>query len=231
MIFTNNTSIKKPLKKNWFPLEKFQQFYWWFSVPYLHFISKCQTTLWPHCYVWCWNRIDFHIALVLAENKCMEWNFCYDCFWSGLYNFHFRNCWYYVFFGVEAFFLNYLKFPLTVFITTIVWIGITFLTKPESDETLINFYKKIIPGGPGWKYYLRLMGIEKLDSINLDKKWNVSTGILAMLLGCLLMYSIIYTTGNWIYGNIKIAIAISVLSLVTMYLLLKIWEKRRNNFL
>ena len=161
----------------------------------------------------------------------MEWNFCYDCFWSGLYNFHFRNCWYYVFFGVEAFFLNYLKFPLTVFITTIVWIGITFLTKPESDETLINFYKKIIPGGPGWKYYLRLMGIEKLDSINLDKKWNVSTGILAMLLGCLLMYSIIYTTGNWIYGNIKIAIAISVLSLVTMYLLLKIWEKRRNNFL
>jgi hypothetical protein len=75
------------------------------------------------------------------------------------------------------------------------------------------------------------MGIEKLDSINLDKKWNVSTGILAMLLGCLLMYSIIYTTGNWIYGNIKIAIAISVLSLVTMYLLLKIWEKRRNNFL
>jgi hypothetical protein len=75
------------------------------------------------------------------------------------------------------------------------------------------------------------MGIEKLDSINLDKKWNVSTGILAMLLGCLLMYSIIYTTGNWIYGNIKIAIAISVLSLVTMYLLLKIWKKRRNNFL
>jgi hypothetical protein len=75
------------------------------------------------------------------------------------------------------------------------------------------------------------MGIEKLDSINLDKKWNVSTGILAMLLGCLLMYSIIYTTGNWIYGNIKIVIAISVLSLVTMYLLLKIWKKRRNNFL
>lgn len=75
------------------------------------------------------------------------------------------------------------------------------------------------------------MGIEKLDSINLDKKWNVSTGFLSMLLGCLLMYSIIYTTGNWIYGNIKIAIAISVLSLVTMYVLLKIWKKRRNNFL
>jgi solute:Na+ symporter, SSS family len=136
-----------------------------------------------------------------------------------------------MFFGVEGFFPNYLKFPLTVFITTIIWIGITFLTKPESDETLINFYKKIIPGGPGWKYYLRLKGIEKLDSINLDKKWNVPTGILAMLLGCLLIYSIIFATGNWIYGNIKIAIAISVLSLVTMYVLLKIWKKLRKNFL
>ena len=136
-----------------------------------------------------------------------------------------------MFFGVEGFFPNYLKFPLTVFITTIIWIGITFLTKPESDETFINFYKKIIPGGPGWKYYLRLKGIEKLDSINLDKKWNVPTGILAMLLGCLLIYSIIFATGNWIYGNIKIAIGISVLSLVTMYVLLKIWKKLRNNFL
>lgn len=136
-----------------------------------------------------------------------------------------------MFFGVDGFFPNYLKFPLTVFITTIIWIGITFLTKPESDETLINFYKKIIPGGPGWKYYLRLKGIEKLDSINLDKKWNVPTGILAMLLGCLLIYSIIFATGNWIYGNIKIAIAISILSLVTMYVLLKIWKKLRNNFL
>jgi len=46
---------------------------------------------------------------------------------------------------------SYYKFPSVVLFTTIVWLIVTFLTKPDSEETLINFYKKTNPGGPGWK--------------------------------------------------------------------------------
>jgi len=35
--------------------------------------------------------------------------------------------------------------------STSVWIGVTFLTKPEKDEKLIQFYTKVYPGGIGWK--------------------------------------------------------------------------------
>ncbi len=45
---------------------------------------------------------------------------------------------------------SYAQFPLVVLITSIIWLTVTFMTQPETKETLFNFYKKIQPGGPGW---------------------------------------------------------------------------------
>ena len=76
----------------------------------------------------------------------------------------------------------YMKFPLIVLITTIIWLAVTFITPADDNETLINFYKKTKPGGPGWSF------IKKLD--NIDKKeerWIVPLGILCMILGCLMI--------------------------------------------
>ena len=43
------------------------------------------------------------------------------------------------------------KFLIAVFGTTIAWIVGTFVTRPESQETLRNFCRICQPGGPGWK--------------------------------------------------------------------------------
>ncbi len=40
---------------------------------------------------------------------------------------------------------------ITVLVTTVVWLGVTFATAPESDATLDRFYRKVRPGGPGWR--------------------------------------------------------------------------------
>jgi Na+/proline symporter len=40
---------------------------------------------------------------------------------------------------------------LTVLVTTVVWLGVTFATRPESDATLERFYRQVRPGGPGWR--------------------------------------------------------------------------------
>ncbi|MCH7750292.1 MAG: Na+:solute symporter, partial [Acidobacteria bacterium] len=34
--------------------------------------------------------------------------------------------------------------------TTVCWLGVTWLTPPESDQTLVSFYTRVRPGGPGW---------------------------------------------------------------------------------
>ena len=89
----------------------------------------------------------------------------------------------------------YMKFPLIVFITTIIWLTVTFITPADDNETLINFYKKTKPGGPGWSF------IKKLDNIdNEEDKWIVPSGILCMIFGCLMIYSALFSTGYFIYG-------------------------------
>jgi len=40
---------------------------------------------------------------------------------------------------------------LTVLISIPSWITVTLLTRPVSEPHLIRFYKKVRPGGPGWK--------------------------------------------------------------------------------
>src|SRR6185436_470054 len=40
---------------------------------------------------------------------------------------------------------------VTVTITTIAWLAVTWLTRPESAETLRAFYLRVQPYGPGWK--------------------------------------------------------------------------------
>ena len=90
----------------------------------------------------------------------------------------------------------YMKFPLIVLITTIIWLSVTFITTADDNETLINFYKKTKPGGPGWSF------IKKLDNIdNKAEKWVVPSGILCMIFGCLMIYSALFSTGYLIYGD------------------------------
>ncbi|MFO7977056.1 MAG: sodium:solute symporter family protein, partial [Bacteroidales bacterium] len=36
--------------------------------------------------------------------------------------------------------------------STVVWLTVTFLTRPSSDEKLLAFYTRVHPGGPGWKH-------------------------------------------------------------------------------
>jgi Na+/proline symporter len=46
----------------------------------------------------------------------------------------------------------------TVLVTTAVWLTVTFLTAPESAETLDRFYRRVRPGGPGWREVARRLG-------------------------------------------------------------------------
>jgi SSS family solute:Na+ symporter len=46
----------------------------------------------------------------------------------------------------------------TVAVTTVVWLAVTLLTAPESDETLERFYRRVRPGGRGWRVVSTRLG-------------------------------------------------------------------------
>ena len=131
----------------------------------------------------------------------------------------------YLFGSNKGLFPDWLEYPLVVLFTSIIWIGVTYMTQPESDEVLRRFYKKIQPGGPGWVKVINKAKKDKVKLYKKDSSWNVPSGILAMLLGCGLIYSIMFATGYWIYGQYIQASAFTISSLIFGIFLIKIWKK------
>ena len=126
----------------------------------------------------------------------------------------------------ENFIQPYFKFPLVVLITTFVWITVTFMTKPDDDETLIKFYEKTNPGGPGWK---RIKNISKLRSKSEEKEWIVPRGILCMILGCFAIYSALFSTGYFIYGELSNGFIFFISTIIFSFILFKISKKILSN--
>ena len=87
---------------------------------------------------------------------------------------------------------------------------------------LESFYKKTKPGGPGWqKIVAKSKDIEIQSG---EEKWTVPYGILAMLVGCVLIYSIMFATGYYIYGNYNLAIPLTVIAVSFALFLVRLWK-------
>ena len=123
------------------------------------------------------------------------------------------------------------EFPMIVLVTSVIWIGVTYLTQPESKEVLQSFYKKIQPGGPGWNKVVTDAEAENIDIKDKDVEWSVPSGILAMLLGCGMIYSAMFATGYWIYGEQQNAIIATTGTVISGFYLIKIWKKIKVNVL
>jgi len=128
---------------------------------------------------------------------------------------------------VDGVFPAWAKFPLVVLITTIIWLVVTFLTQPEKEETLKEFYKQTTPGGPGWKKVLSTFEDKSFIEKETNKEWSVPSGILAMVLGCILVYSCMFATGNLLYGNYTIASGLLVLIVISAFLLIRLWKSNK----
>ena len=92
-------------------------------------------------------------------------------------------------------------FPLVVLITTIAWVTVTYMTPPESTETLSKFYRKTKPGGPGWQRYKMANGLSDQDMPVTDQDWKVPQGLMALLFSLMLVYGMMFGMGYMLYGK------------------------------
>ncbi|MBC8754173.1 Na+:solute symporter [Kordia sp. YSTF-M3] len=126
---------------------------------------------------------------------------------------------------IEGLMPSYAQFPLVVLITTIIWVSVTYLTQPETKETLFNFYRKIQPGGPGWQKTLDEAAEDNIEIVTDRQPWNVPSGILAMLVAMIFIYSIMFATGYWIYGDYSYAIPLTIVVITSGLILIQLWKK------
>lgn len=89
-------------------------------------------------------------------------------------------------------------FPTNLFavvaITTVIWLGVTFVTRPTSEATLTHYFRRVRPGGPGWK---------PIAVNNPDVQPDSGLGVLALqwVVGVTLVYSTLFGFGNVILGD------------------------------
>ena len=94
---------------------------------------------------------------------------------------------------------------ITTLATTIVWLATTLLTRPESDERLLKFYRRVRPTIHGWKRIAILA-----PEIKPVRDFGANT--FDWIMGCTLVYCCMFGIGElvlqaWITGSVLLAIA------------------------
>jgi solute:Na+ symporter, SSS family len=84
----------------------------------------------------------------------------------------------------------------TVAVTTVVWIATTFLTAPEPNATLDAFYRRVRPGGPGWRTVSERLGYGRESIPGGALAWtNWIAGIIAV-------YATLFGLGKLVFGQL-----------------------------
>jgi Na+/proline symporter len=102
---------------------------------------------------------------------------------------------------------------LTVAVTSVVWLAVTFLTKPEPESKLLAFYRRVRPSILGWKHIAALAP----EVPATQDGWH---NLLDWLLGCLMVYMALFGIGKLLLGSTGVGLlflAISGLSAYAIY--------------
>jgi hypothetical protein len=78
---------------------------------------------------------------------------------------------------------------VTVAITTVVWLVVTFATKPESEATLVSFYRRTAPSVTGWQPIAAL-------APEVRPRQDGLANLMDWICGCVLIYGVLFGVGK-----------------------------------
>ena len=116
----------------------------------------------------------------------------------------------------------------TVVVTTICWLITAFVAPPTDRRVLIDFYRLVQPAGPGWA---SIRAEAKLSPEEAKiKPDNIPMALLGWAAGCTMIWSSLFTVGNFLYGRTSLAIALLVVfatsAAILIYVVQQLWADR-----
>ncbi|MBP7707414.1 MAG: Na+:solute symporter [Candidatus Aminicenantes bacterium] len=109
---------------------------------------------------------------------------------------------------------------LTVGVTTISWMLTAFLGPQTDRETLVKFYRKVRPMGPGWKAVRKEAGITEAEARGTHESFPLA--LVGWVSGSLTIWSALFTVGNVLYGRWLYAGVLLAVFFVAGFVLLKV---------
>jgi hypothetical protein len=129
-------------------------------------------------------------------------------------------------FGVSVLFLARKKFGtefstsqqliLTIACTTVCWLATAYLGPKTDRATLLAFYRKVHPAGPGWKDIRAEAG--KVET----EPDNFPLALVGWIAGCIMIWSALFTVGNLLYGRMDYALWLAVVFAASGYVVIRV---------
>jgi Na+/proline symporter len=109
---------------------------------------------------------------------------------------------------------------ITIGFTTICWVLTAYLGPQTDRKVLVEFYKKVRPFGPGWTRIRQEAGIpaEELGTT----RENIPMALLGWVAGSTVIWSALFTVGNFLYGRLNYAALLLVVFIVSGLVLLRV---------
>jgi solute:Na+ symporter, SSS family len=110
---------------------------------------------------------------------------------------------------------------ITVGITTVVWLAVTFLTAPEKQEVLVAFYRRTRPSAGGWGPIAKLAPEVKPAKDGLSN-------LLDWAAGCMLIYGVLFGVGKLILQEVLPGLLLLGMGIAGMAILY--WDLSRRGW-
>jgi Na+/proline symporter len=116
--------------------------------------------------------------------------------------------------GVE--FTTSQQLILTIACTTFCWLGTAYLGPQTDKTTLIAFYRKVYPAGPGWSHIRAQAGEVTAEGD------HIPLSLLGWISGCVMIWSALFTVGNFLYGRMDYAAGLAVVFAVSGFSVIRV---------
>ncbi len=123
--------------------------------------------------------------------------------------------------------LPWQEIVLGALLTTLIWVVSVFVTPPTSDETLMSFYQKIKPQGPGWNTIAQRFHQNNPEQALVKNKLPME--ILCVVIAAITVYAALFAMGNVIYGNYNLGLGLILVVVVGTISIFQLWSSMNKN--
>ncbi|MFN7945285.1 MAG: sodium:solute symporter family protein [Blastocatellia bacterium] len=102
---------------------------------------------------------------------------------------------------------------ITIAVTTVCWLLAAYLAPQTDQQTLIEFYRKVRPAGPGWEIIRQKSGLTKAEVATTGD--SIPLALVGWVAGCTAIWSSLFTVGNLLYGRTAYALGLGAVFVIS----------------
>ncbi|HWQ35374.1 MAG TPA: sodium:solute symporter family protein [Blastocatellia bacterium] len=113
-----------------------------------------------------------------------------------------------------------MKLIITIAVTTVCWVLAAYFAPQTEQQTLVEFYRKVRPAGPGWEVIRQKAGLTKEEVARTGD--SIPLALVGWVAGCTVIWSSLFTVGNFLYGRSGYAWALGAVFVISGLILLAV---------